>query len=120
MAKYAIYDGKSNVITPVGEELTAEQWLKRYPWAKKTKMVVGGGVINGSIAFVFDDFVSMYEDAGLDFSVCETDQDKLDMIEEFEKSQKQAARSATTISTQERIANALEDLVVLSLPDVVE
>ena len=27
MARYKIYDNKSDVITPVGEKLTAEQWL---------------------------------------------------------------------------------------------
>ena len=29
MARYKIYDNKSDVITPVGEKLTAEQWLDR-------------------------------------------------------------------------------------------
>ena len=33
MARYKIYDNSSDVITPVGEVLTAEQWLDRYPWA---------------------------------------------------------------------------------------
>ena len=28
MARYKIYDNKSDVITPVGEKLTAEQWLE--------------------------------------------------------------------------------------------
>lgn len=118
MAKYAIYDGKSNVITPIGEELTAEQWLNRYPWGKKVKMVVGGGVINGTVAFVFDDFVARFEEAGVDFSECETDEDKLAAIEAFEKAQR--TTSSTSITTDERIANALEDLVVLNMPDIEE
>ena len=29
MARYKIYDNSSDVITPVGEVLTAEQWLDR-------------------------------------------------------------------------------------------
>ena len=48
MARYKIYDNSSDVITPVGEVLTAEQWLDRYPWGRFAKMIVGGGVINGS------------------------------------------------------------------------
>ena len=32
MARYKIHDNSSDVITPVGEVLTAEQWLDRYPW----------------------------------------------------------------------------------------
>lgn len=47
MARYKIYDNSSDVITPVGEVLTAEQWLDRYPWGRFAKMIVGGGVING-------------------------------------------------------------------------
>jgi hypothetical protein len=30
MSRYAIWDKTSNIYTPVGEELTAEQWLNRY------------------------------------------------------------------------------------------
>ena len=57
MARYKIYDNSSDVITPVGEVLTAEQWLDRYPWGRFAKMIVGGGVINGSVALIFDEAV---------------------------------------------------------------
>ena len=53
MARYKIYDNSSDVITPVGEVLTAEQWLDRYPWGRFAKMIVGGGVINGTLAALF-------------------------------------------------------------------
>ena len=49
MARYKIYDNKSDVITPAGEKLTAEQWLDRYQWGRYTKMIVGGGIINGEM-----------------------------------------------------------------------
>ena len=68
MARYKIYDNTSDVITPVGEKLTAEQWLDRYQWGRYTKMIVGGGIINGSVALVFDDEVEHYRKAGCDFS----------------------------------------------------
>lgn len=113
MARYAIYDGKSDVTTPVGEVLTAEQWLNRYPWARKAKMIVGGGVINGSVAIVFDDYVEMLKKQGCDFTGCETDQDYLDAIEAFEDN----PPVVETVSDQTRIADALEDMVVLSMPD---
>ena len=77
MARYKIYDNKSDVITPVGEKLTAEQWLDRYQWGRYTKMIVGGGIINGSVALVFDDEVERYRKAGCDFSACVTDEDYL-------------------------------------------
>ena len=33
MKRYAIWDKKSPIITPIGEVLTAEQWIDRYPVA---------------------------------------------------------------------------------------
>ena len=80
MARYKIYDNSSDVITPVGEVLTAEQWLRR---------------------------------AGCDFSGCTTDEDYLAAIEAFED----APPADTGVSDQTRIADALEDMVALSLPD---
>ena len=96
MARYKIYDNKSDVITPVGEKLTAEQWLDRYQWGRYTKMIVGGGIINGSVALVFDD------------------EDYLAAIEAFEDNPPVADAG---VSDQTRIADALEDMVALSLPD---
>ena len=51
MARYKIYDNKSDVITPVGEKLTAEQWLDRYQWGRYTKMIVGGGIVIGAAIY---------------------------------------------------------------------
>lgn len=114
MARYKIYDNKSDIITPVGEKLTAEQWLDRYQWGRYTKMIVGGGIINGSVALVFDDEVEHYRKAGCDFSSCTTDEDYLAAIEAFEDKPPMADAG---VSDQTRIADALEDMVALSLPD---
>ena len=114
MARYKIYDNKSDVITPVGEKLTAEQWLDRYQWGRYTKMIVGGGIINGSVALVFDDEVERYRKAGCDFSACVTDEDYLVAIEAFEDDPPMADAG---VSDQTRIADALEDMVALSLPE---
>jgi hypothetical protein len=50
MKRYAIWDKQSNIYTPVGEELTAEQWLSRYSFLKKPAAVpvVAKGLINGA------------------------------------------------------------------------
>ena len=113
MARYKIYDNSSDVITPVGEVLTAEQWLDRYPWGRFAKMIVGGGVINGSVALIFDEAVERCRRAGWDFSGCTTDEDYLAAMEAFED----APPADTGVSDQTRIADALEDMVALSLPD---
>lgn len=115
MARYKIYDNKSDVITPVGEVLNAEQWLGRYPWGRFTKMIVGGGVINGNVALVFDDEVERFRKAGCDFSACTTDEEVLAAIEAFEDNP--PVVEDTGVSDQTRIADALEDMVALSLPD---
>ena len=80
----------------------------------KPKMIVGGGIINGSVALVFDDEVERYRKAGCDFSACVTDEDYLAAIEAFEDDPPMADAG---VSDQTRIADALEDMVALSLPD---
>jgi len=77
-------------------------------------MIVGGGIINGSVALVFDDAVERYRKLGCDFSACVTDEDYLAAIEAFEDNPPTAD---TGVSDQTRIADALEDMVALSLPD---
>ena len=113
--KYQIWDKESNVIVPTGKIFTAEQWKAKYPIAnvEGIDIVCGGGVINGNIFAVYDDFKAMYEEQGCDFSECETKQECLNAIEEFENSKNEEY----TINDQTRIADALEDLVVLNMPD---
>lgn len=118
MARYAIWDKTSNIYTPVGEKLTAEQWLSRYGWADipGVKMVIGGGYINGSVAMEFESMKEQYEKMGCDFTDCTTDQEVLDAMELFEDT----PRSSDTVSAEERIAAALEYQVMTTMPDVEE
>ena len=113
MARYAIYDGKSNVITPSGAEFTAEEWLNKFPWGKVTKMIVGGGVINGSVALVFDDYIEQARKRGCDFSDCTTDEEYLAKLEDFEDN----PPVGDNVDPQTRIAEALEDIAVQNLAD---
>lgn len=105
--RYVIWDEVSQVITPIGEVLTAEQWMDRYPMARLDglQLVVAGGQINGAFCGVYSEMVDMYERQGCDFTGCETQQDHLDAIEAFED-----ARNTPTNepSAEERIAAALE------------
>ena len=79
----------------------------------------GGGVINGSVALVYDDYVEAMKKAGCDLSGCTTDEEVLAAIEAFEDNPPAPAKD-TGISDQTRIADALEDIVALSMPDVNE
>ena len=114
MARYAIYDGKSDVITPSGAQFTAKEWLDKFPWGRMTKMIVGGGVINGSVALVFDDYVEQAKKRGCDLSDCTTDEEILAKIEDFEDNPPVVE---SEVSDQTRIADALEDIVALNTPD---
>ena len=115
MSKYAVWDKESDVITPSGKVFTAQQWIQKYPIAgmNNIDVVCGGGTFNGAIFGVYDDMVERYTKEGCDFTGCVTKQDYLDAIEDFED----AKNSEIVISDQTRIADALEDLVVLNMPD---
>ena len=114
MSRYKIWNKESNVITPIGEVLTPQQWIERYPVADVLTTVCGGGAVNGAFFGVYDTMVEMYTKQGCDFSECTTEQEHLDKIEEFEDS---LNTPSTEPSTDERIASALEAQVLMSMPD---
>ena len=107
MKRYAIWDKKSPIITPIGEVLTAEKWKERYPVAgvPSITVVCGAGEINGAFFGTLGQMVQMYEAQGADFSECESDEDKLAVIEAFEDAMN-APRTEPT--PEERQAQALE------------
>lgn len=107
MSRYAIWNKSDPIITPVGEVLTAEQWVSRYPVAGLASITVvcAAGEVNGAFFGTLGQMVSMYENQGADFSECTTAEEKLEVIEAFED-----AMNATSDdpSAEERIAAALE------------
>ena len=107
MKRYAIWDKQSPIITPVGEVLTAEQWTQRYPVAgvPSITVVCGAGEINGAFFGTLGQMVQMYENQGADFSTCETNEDKLAVIEAFEDA---LNTPSTEPTAEERQAAALE------------
>lgn len=107
MKRYAIWDKQSPIITPIGEVLTAEQWKERYPVAGVASITVvcGAGEINGAFFGTLGQMCQMYEAQGADFSECESDEDKLAVIEAFEDAMN-APRTEPT--PEERQAQALE------------
>lgn len=106
MKRYAIWDKVSPIITPIGEVLTAEQWIQRYPVAgvPSITIVCSAGEINGGFFGTLGQMVQMYEDE-VDFSACETDEDKLAVIEAFEDAMNAPSTEPTP---EERQAQALE------------
>ena len=109
MKRYAIWDKSSNVITPIGEVLTAAQWKERYPVASldSIKVVCSAGEINGGFFGTLGQMKQIYERQGADFSNCKTDEEVLNAIEEFEDAAN-AQPQSTEPTPEERIAAALE------------
>ena len=118
MSRYAIWDKVTPIITPIGEVLTAEQWIARYPVAglETIKPVCAGGEISGAFFGTLGQMKENYAKMGCDFSTCESDQDVLDAIEAFEDYLNTPVESDEP-TTDERIAAALEAQVMMSLPD---
>ena len=116
MSKYAIWNKKDQIITPIGEILTSEQWIERYPVAglPSITVVCSAGEINGGFFGTLGQMVQMYETQGADFAACETDEDRLAVIEAFED---EMNKPSTEPSTEERTAAALEFIAMSSLSD---
>ena len=124
MSKYAIWNKQDPIITPICEVLTAEQWIQRYPVAGVPSITVicAAGEINGAFFGTLGQMVELYTKQGCDFSACETPENKLAAIEAFEDAKEAEAKAAAEaaaneISTDERIAAALEAQVLMSMPD---
>ena len=107
LKRYAIWDKQSPIITPIGEILTPEKWVERYPVAgvPSITVVCSAGEINGAFFGTLGQMVQMYEAQGADFSACTTDEEKLEVIEAFEDAMNAPSSEPTA---EERQAAALE------------
>ena len=114
MKKYAIWNKKDNILTPIGEVLTPEQWIERYPIAGVENITVlcAAGEINGAFFGTLGSMVEMYEKEGADFSACKTDEEKLAVITAFddERERVQKEMSANAVSNDELTATSLASI----------
>ena len=113
--RYQVWDGVEDIITPSGDSFTAEQWKNKYAWAKspKTRMIIGAGVINGTVAYELFQTADHYRNMGADIpeTITVDDADKvIEAIEAWEELQQElAAEEALVPSAEERIAAVLEE-----------
>lgn len=116
--KYAIWDKKSPIITPIGEVLSPEQWFERYPVAalESVTVICSYGEINGGIFDTLGAMVQRYENEGCDFSACTTEQEKLEAIEAFEDEREAKARAAAAERAQTQAVN--DELTATSLASI--
>lgn len=131
--KYSIWDKKTPIFTPVGEVLTAEKWIQRYPIAGLDSITVicAAGEINGAFFGTLGQMVDAYTKQGCDFSACVSAQEKLDAIEAFEdereaasaaeaqrKAEDEAYNAEMTATSLASIAASMEYQNMLTLDDI--
>jgi len=123
--KYAIWNKVDPIITPIGEVLTAEQWIERYPVAgiPSITVVCSAGEINGGYFGTLGQMVQIYEGEGADFSKAVSDEEKLAVIEAFEEARSEQAKNAVsndelTATSLASIAASLEYQNMMTLDDV--
>ena len=107
--RYAIWDKRSPILTPIGEVLSAEKWIERYPIAgvDSVTVVCAAGEINGAFFGTLGQMVQMYDAQGADFSACVTAEDKLAVIEAFEDEQN---APSNVVSNEELTATSLASI----------
>lgn len=126
MNKYAIWNKTDPILTPIGEVLTAEDWIKRYPIAGMPTITVvcAAGEINGAFFGTLGQMVQMYEKQGADFSACTTAEEQLEVIEAFEDSMNapstEVSNEELTATSLASIAASMEYQNMLTLDDVEE
>lgn len=108
MKKYAIWNKTDPILTPIGEVLTSEQWIQRYPIAgiESITVLCAAGEINGGFFGTLGQMVELYTKAGCDFSACETAEEKLAAIEAFEDAREAEAAEAAAAAAEQEAANA--------------
>lgn len=118
MSKYAIWNKTDNIITPIGEVLTPEQWIARYPVAgiESVTVVCAAGEVNGAFFGTLNQMVQGYESKGCDFSACTTPEEKLAAIEAFDKAKR--AEAAAKIAEEKANTTSNEELTATSLASI--
>lgn len=132
MKRYAIWNKTDPIITPVGEVLTAEQWIQRYPVAGVPTITVicAGGEVNGGFFGTLGQMTDLYEKEGCVFTDDMTAEEKLAAIEAFEdereatekamaqeKAEADAATAEMNAMSLASIAAQLEFQNMMALPD---
>jgi hypothetical protein len=106
LMKYAIWNKKDPILTPVGEVISAEGWIQRFPIAglDSITVVCAAGEINGAFFGTLGSMVEEYSRKGCDFSTCESDEDKIAAMEAFdEELDRLAAENSKNVATNEEI-----------------
>lgn len=121
--RYAIWNKQDPIITPIGEVLTPEQWIERYPVAgiPTITVICADDEINGAFFGTLGQIVKMAENDGWDFSGCKTDEEKLACYEAWEDAKNspsmEVSNEELTATSLASIAASMEFQNMMMLPD---
>ena len=111
--KYAIWNKTDDIYTLTGECIHAQDYISnRAAWAgnPNAKVIVGSGLINGTVFMEFNATVDFYKSQGMTVPEGATDDEILGLMEEWDNQVHESEASA-----EERIAAALEYQNLLSM-----
>lgn len=111
MSRYKIWDKKSNVYTPIGEELTPEMWIARNMWINIPTAIpiVADGIINGAFSGELSQMKKLYETRGAIFEENLSNEELLLAIEKFEDEQN-VQDTTSAVSNEELTATSLASI----------
>ena len=103
--KYKIWNKQDSLVTPIGEVLTAEEVMNRYPASRieDSKWIICDSFYSLGVFMEFTQTKEAYKALGVEITDDMTDQEVLDAISYFEENP-----PAPEPSAEERIAAAME------------
>lgn len=112
--KYKIWDGKEELVTPIGEVLSPEKVIERYPAAGKPgmKFIIADQPVSLAVFMELQATKDFYRKQGAAITDGMTDAEALAAISDFEDNP-----PAAPPAPEERTAAALEFQNILALPD---
>lgn len=112
MVKYKIWDKLSNIKTPSGEVLSAEDWKNRYPVAREDDSVIilSNSYFDGAIFEELHMLQTRCESMGASFTDGLSDQELLSAIEHFEDEYRAAQQASAEAAVQAEAEYAAESL----------
>lgn len=110
--RYQIWNKTDSIMTPVGNEYSASEWVAKYKWAGKpgVKAVITQGTINGGVMMEFETFKEHYIRQGCEITPEMSDDDVLRAVEAWEE-----RVIEEPITVEERMASLEEYKAMLEL-----
>jgi|GEM_PF-292982 len=110
--RYQIWNKTDSIMTPVGNEYTAAEWVSKYKWAGKpgVKAVITQGNINGGVMMEFETFKEHYTRQGCEITPEMSDDDVLRAVEAWED-----RPIEEPVTVEERMASLEEYKAMLEL-----